>query len=116
MFDWNEQKWKQVSGKMHCSQNSSIATNFQTPSMLIERETPACLGLGDGRIMVAGGVTEFAVEVYDPVTESWSFIADLPIGRDGGDLILHKGEVLLVGGYSFDVSQFPKYITRFIIQ
>ncbi len=75
--------------------------------MLIERESPQCIGLGDGRIMAAGGVTEFTVEVYNPATESWSFIGDLPIGRDNGALVLHNGEVLLAGGYSFDVSQYP---------
>ncbi len=81
--------------------------------MLIERESPQCIGLGDGRIMAAGGVTEFTVEVYNPATESWSFIGDLPIGRDNGALVIHNGEVLLAGGYSFDVSQYPPYITRF---
>jgi len=65
--------------------------------------------LADGRVLVAGGSglspngfgtepTDVA-EVYDPATNSWTTVADMPDARSGGtSALLADGSVLLVGG------------------
>ncbi len=86
---------------------------IQLPNMLISRQGPACIATEDGRIMVTGGVTEFTVEFYDPLTDNWSLGGDLPKDRDGHQLVRHDGEVYLVGGYSFYDLHYPEYITSY---
>ncbi len=66
--------------------------------------------LDDGRILVVGGyyfnqstlqnIYYNTCEIYDPATESWSFIDSLSEGRAGHTAtILDNGKVLVAGGY-----------------
>jgi hypothetical protein len=67
--------------------------------------------LRDGRVLVAGGGDgtgrlNTTAEVYDPGTDSWAFVAPMPIGTAAGGApglfssVLDSGKVLVVGGRS----------------
>ncbi|MCB9539967.1 MAG: hypothetical protein H6704_27455 [Myxococcales bacterium] len=64
--------------------------------------------LADGRVLVAGGTTVFgfddtptaAVELYDPVADTWTALPPLPAPRrDHAAVALPDGRVLLAGGF-----------------
>jgi serpin B len=83
-------------------------------SMQTAATNRAAVVLGDGRVLVAGGVTRVstsddpgtgpaiaATELYDPATDSWSAAPSLPGGREGGTFVtLADQTVLLLGGDS----------------
>lgn len=88
-------------------------TGLSTPPALGTARAPM-VGLGDGRLFVAGGVTLAEIEpdfwdfidsdetwIYDLDTGTWASAAPLPAGRyDGGALLrLSSGKVL---SYSYD--------------
>jgi len=64
--------------------------------------------LGDGRVLVAGGRfstnsddVHASVEIYDPVSQSWTSIGDLQIPRESHSAtLLPDGGVLVVNGYN----------------
>ena len=62
--------------------------------------------LADGRVLVAGGLdatgaSVATAEVFDPATNAWSSLPNLPEPRAGGEAVaLKDGSVLLVGGFN----------------
>jgi N-acetylneuraminic acid mutarotase len=53
----------------------------------------------DGKIYVAGGFNgQAAFQVYDPATDSWSELADLPTPRAGVAAVALDGMVYVIGG------------------
>ncbi|HEC19084.1 MAG TPA: hypothetical protein ENI97_07035 [Gammaproteobacteria bacterium] len=60
--------------------------------------------LADGHVLAAGGTdlnnyVGNAAEVYNPLTDSWTRISDMPENReDHGAVLLDSGHVLLAGG------------------
>jgi N-acetylneuraminic acid mutarotase len=60
----------------------------------------------DGRIYVSGGCTENVflpptlptVEVYDPVTDTWTQTSDMPMARWGHSASVVAGKIYIVGG------------------
>ncbi|MGZ3422618.1 MAG: Kelch repeat-containing protein [Polyangiales bacterium] len=74
-------------------------------TMLAGRTSPFTWKLADGRFLVLGGVNSFAVDVYDPVTDSWApdtASQHLVAAHDYGSTVtpLPTGKLLLVGGGS----------------
>ena len=39
-----------------------------------------------------------SVEVYDPIYDAWSFIAELNVARRNAGLIIHNGLFYVIGG------------------
>jgi hypothetical protein len=81
--------------------------------MVTLRVWPAAVALGDGRVLVAGGVEAetwsdddgqtsiltASVEVFDPSTNAWSAILSMPSARENGAaVLLADGSVLVAGG------------------
>jgi hypothetical protein len=64
--------------------------------------------LNDGRVMVAGGTdgidyTVASVDLFDPVTETWSAAAPMHVARqDPATITLPDGRVLVAGGCNSD--------------
>lgn len=74
-------------------------------SMKVARAGHTATLLADGRVLVIGGETLStgamldAVEIYDPVTDSWTELAPLPEPRHNHTAtLLSEGLVLVVGG------------------
>jgi len=87
--------------------NAWTATSVP-PSML---ETHGAALLGDGTVLVAGGVSyangdfEPTAQVYDPKSDAWTLTAAVPSTGGAGELVaLQDGRALLVGGLRFFVN------------
>jgi hypothetical protein len=80
-------------------------------SMKKTRVDDAAVLLGDGRVLVAGGVDATGkalntAETFDPATGHWTLTATMPTGRAGFTLsVLPDGRVIAAGGYSTSPSQ-----------
>ncbi|MGH9223224.1 MAG: Kelch repeat-containing protein [Acidimicrobiales bacterium] len=81
----------------------------QTWTLTDELGTPRALHsatrLLDGRVLVAGGFSDFDVlasaELYDPLSKTWSPVGNMAVGRYGHTAtLLANGDVLAVGGHS----------------
>ena len=64
--------------------------------------------LGDGRVLVTGGLIDGAIfasaEIYDPVANAWSAAADMSEARWAHSaVLLPTGKVLVSGGYGMPV-------------
>ena len=77
-----------------------------TGNMIIARQRHTAIGLHDGRVLVAGGLTAnnettATAELYDPVTGNWSQTSNMssPRSRQTATL-LNDGKVLVAGGRS----------------
>ncbi len=79
------------------------------PNMAAARSIHTATLLRDGRVLVAGGkvYSNFSetvlssAEIYDPLSNSWSPAANMPLIRTAhAATLLMDGRVLLVGGYS----------------
>src|SRR6516164_9677705 len=75
------------------------------PSMSVARSQHSIATLGDGRVIVAGGYTATnvptnAVEIFDPVTSTWSGVpGGLVQARAGHTMTaLQDGRLLIAGG------------------
>lgn len=92
----------------------------QAASMLQPREAAAG-GLLNGRIYMAGGyyydpdtnnsVYLNTAEVYDPASDTWTPIADLPVGggyAPSGAVV--DGKFYVLGGYTYDSNAFQETI------
>lgn len=86
--------------------------SFQEP-----RQLAGAGALPDGRIALVGGVGAFGsdggerrrVDVYEPVSDTWSRLPDLPVPRSAGCVIgLGDGTLLLIGGFSGDDDRTPE--------
>ena len=83
-----------------------------TRPMFDPRRHHGAVLLEDGRVLVSGGLTEehelfdsiASAEVYDPFTETWSFVGDMPEEKGLHSLErLENGAVLAIGGFSHSV-------------
>jgi N-acetylneuraminic acid mutarotase len=64
-------------------------------------ETPATVL--DGKIYVAGGFGAGArADRYDPDTDEWQRLADLPVETNHPGIVVREGRVILAGGYAMD--------------
>ena len=59
----------------------------------------------NGKLYAIGGYSNIddylkSVEVYDPVSDRWSFAADLSYPRDDASAVAYNGRIYVVGGYS----------------
>jgi N-acetylneuraminic acid mutarotase len=81
--------------------NSWLPTN----SMTVSRSFHAAALLSDGRVLVAGGTTDFftalaGAEIYDPTTNTWSAAASMNQPRESlTATLLQDGRVLITGGW-----------------
>jgi hypothetical protein len=68
--------------------------------MITPRTVPAAAVLVDGRVLVTSGEdTTGKAEIYDPVTNTWTAVAQVPAGAAFSQLVtLADGRVLLIGG------------------
>ncbi|MGH2831269.1 MAG: Kelch repeat-containing protein [Solirubrobacteraceae bacterium] len=96
--------------------NASDSAWTSSASMREARARPTVVRLADGRVLVAGGFGDSctarvalgyscaplsSVEIFNPVTGTWSPTAPMPSPRGGGSATLLPDEtVLLVGGSS----------------
>ena len=83
---------------------------YETPG--VPRWNAFVARLPDGRVLVAGGEghmfedptptpTNRSAELYDPTTDTWASLPDMPEARAGGAALdLIDGSVLLVGGHA----------------
>lgn len=96
------------------SQSSLLVYDPQTdawstgPSMSTPRDNPMT-AVVDGRLFVFGGRTRSvpgladdgaltSAEVYDPTTNTWAALADMPTGRRTGNATAVRGRVVVFGG------------------
>ena len=85
-------------------------TTSETMTMAVPRVAAAVVILSDGRVLAAGGWNRCgtvydSVEVFDPVTETWTQAGELNVPRyAAAPLLLPDGRVLLAG---FDVLPAP---------
>ena len=87
-------------------------TWMETGAMNVARHLPAAALLGDGRVVVAGGVVSGSLrtaayatastEMYDPATGSWSVASPMSAARGSatGTLLQSSGRFLVAGGWS----------------
>lgn len=77
--------------------------------MQVARGYPSATVLQNGKVLVAGGALSFThpgiatpiTEIFDPETNSWSFVGNLNEARFGHDaILLRDGRVLVFGGRS----------------
>jgi len=89
-------------------QNEVEAARYEwrdAPSLLIARSSPAVVVLGDGTILVAGGLTATgttdSTEVFDLAAGTWMLGPKMTTNRVGHTATLLKdGTVLITGGYT----------------
>ena len=89
---------------------SALASGFNlVGSMTIARSRPIAVALLDGRVLVAGGSANKAVDLYDPQTGRFSRTGSMAAGRgDGGSGVrLDSGSVLVAGGEDNSTAQTP---------
>ena len=74
--------------------------------MLTARQGAAAIGYTDGKVYVFGGATDFSgngiasAEVYDPVLDSWSYVASMPHNRTNqAAVVIPSGLIVLLGGF-----------------
>jgi len=80
------------------------------PNMHIRRAGTSSAPLEDKRFIVTGGYDEGGItfgllkscEIYDPLTRTWEFAADMVNGRWGHGTAALKGNVYVVGGCSIE--------------
>lgn len=85
---------------------TGISTNVN--SMNQARVRSASLALSDGRVLLSGGTTTIggntgltSLEIYDPLTDTWTVSTNMQVGRRDHNMVeLPSGEVLIVGGSS----------------
>lgn len=99
----------------NCETKSSNATSVQLVSgptklstgglLNIARSDFTATSLPNGMVMIAGGINsagavEKSVELYDPVSNTWSLTGDMKTARRGhAATLLRDGRVLITGGY-----------------
>ena len=75
-------------------------------SMSVVRSSPPPCGVAlGGKLYMAGGSTDAvtqspiaSVEVYDPIDNSWNYVAPMPVGRLGGGGASLGGKLYVIGG------------------
>jgi hypothetical protein len=70
------------------------------------RESPTATLLGNGRVLVAGGVNVGALasaELYDPTSNRWSLTGSMNAQHSGVAALLQDGRVLVADGDTGDV-------------
>lgn len=91
--------------------NPPTRTFSATGSMAVRRVASASVQLKDGRVMVVGGQDASgdtgksiaSVELYNPVTGTWSFTGSMNTSRLFPSItLLPSGKVLVVGGFTGD--------------
>lgn len=80
--------------------------NAQTPgdwslvgNMSTVRNTPTAVVLGDGTVLVVGGASSAASDLYNPVANTWTTVGPMSTARNyQAGTILANGSVLVAGG------------------
>ena len=80
--------------------------NAQTPgdwslagNMSTVRDTPTAVVLADGNVLVVGGASSAASDLYDPISNSWTSAGAMSTARNyQAGTILANGSVLVAGG------------------
>jgi glycosyl hydrolase family 114/Kelch motif protein len=68
-------------------------------TMSTVRGTPIAAVLADGTVLVVGGASSAAADLYDPVANSWTTTAPMSTARNSqAGTLLADGRVLVVGG------------------
>jgi Kelch motif len=68
-------------------------------NMSVVRGTPTAILLQDGTVLVVGGASSAASDLYDPVGNAWSTVGSMSTGRNyQAGTILSDGRVLIAGG------------------
>ena len=100
---WTNNNWASTStaGLFDPASNTWSATG----SMITPRRTHFMIRLVDGRVFVGGGTSDDgdvkSAEIYDPVTEIFTSVPDMPETRSNVHAaLLPNGNVLVVGGYN----------------
>jgi hypothetical protein len=86
--------------------------------MAFKREEHSSLLLDDGRVLIVGGSRAsipgnavFPVEIYDPLTNTWTTGASMSKARSHSSAVLMaNGKVLVAGGYTLNTPQ-PNTLT-----
>lgn len=101
-----------INGKMYLTGESSPATlaydflsgTWTSPTALAVRPTAGnhqVTEVINGKLYLFGGLSAGSggkVQVYDPVTDSWSFGADMPFATGSASSALINGEIYVCGG------------------
>ncbi len=92
------------------------------------RDRPACstLNMPDGtiRVLVAGGCEGWCVknpamtsaEMYNPDTDDWTKVADLPVPLSSASMQLLDGVATLVGGYNTETKSQNKVLYQYHVE
>ncbi len=68
-------------------------------NMSVVRGTPTAILLQNGTVLVVGGASSAASDLYDPVGNAWSTVGSMSTGRNyQAGTILSDGRVLIAGG------------------
>lgn len=97
------------------------------PAMSVPRSTTQAIRLDDGTVLVPGGVvltgsgltttSVAAADRFDPATNTWAALPDVPTPRSGHGLLpLADGDVLVVGGWSEDIEVPVAEVERFDLE
>jgi Kelch motif protein/galactose oxidase-like protein len=104
-FDPRTRTWVEAEPACAWVEDNQAGTSVHTPGTCRVRATVATLQ--DGRVLIAGGVGGYqnstpamrSARLYDPSTNAWSPLPDMPGPRGGGvALLLRDGSVLVLGG------------------
>ena len=80
------------------------AAHWESRAQLPVARTEVSAAAAGGRLVVAGGflaegTTSPRVDAYDPVSDSWTRLPDLPRGVNHAAAASYQGRVYVLGGY-----------------
>ena len=115
-FDAASGAWSEIGDTYIEAMDPGSGEEYVSPGT--PRFNPAVTPLADGRVLVAGGdggstggpPSLASAVVYDPVSDSWTNLPDMPEVRSGASaVLLGDGAVLVVGGsdYASDGTPLP---------
>ena len=76
------------------------------------------------RILVAGGCNGWCIknpgiksaEMYNPYTNYWTQVADLPVPLNGAKMELLDGIPTIIGGYDTDAEEQNKFLYQYLVE
>ena len=98
----NSSKWERIADLQVGKSSLSFVVVMVTKLKVFTGRFQAAVVAHDGRIWAVGGCESWnplnSLEIYDPLSDSWSFGPSLNTPRRGCGLAVRKGQLVVVGG------------------